>query len=115
LIATLKTIALRDSSPFQLATAAEVCAELGARLRARRLAENLTQHQMAARAGVSVNTIKKLEGTGQVNLQNLVRVAIVLSVVDELEPVFRIRAQASLADMEKAQAVRRQRASRRGA
>lgn len=96
-----------------LLTPAELCAELGRRLRAQRLAQGLAQEVLAARAGVSGGALKKLEKDGQAQVLTLVRVVHALGLGAELAPLFRLQLQASIADMERAQAAQRKRAPRR--
>lgn len=70
---------------FELASTAEILLELGHRLRAKRLAANLPQEELARRAGVSVGTIKSLETKGTVTLESLIRIARTLGMVTELD------------------------------
>ncbi len=69
-------------SPDQLAL------ELAQRARALRLSRDLSQQGLADRAGVSVGTLKRFERTGQIALVTLIRLAIVLDALDELESWF---------------------------
>lgn len=89
---------------FAFATFAEICAELGARLRRQRLAQLMTQKELAARAGLSAGTIKTLEATGQSSLDSLIRVVTVLGLVDELAGLFELKVR-SIAEMERAERV----------
>lgn len=63
-------------------TTEELEAQLGARLRALRLERNLGQATLAARAGVSLNALKHLEGGQGSTLKTLVSV---LRALDRLE------------------------------
>ena len=65
-----------------------VCQELGSRLRALRLLGNLSQQELAGRAGASLSTIRRLEASGQVSLDVLVRVAQALQVGQDLDGLF---------------------------
>lgn len=91
------------------ATAPEVVRELGQRLRAQRLAKSVTQQDLAARAGVSVGAIKKLEATGLTTMETFVRAVQALGLIDDLADFMRLRPTTSIAEMEKAQAAQRQR------
>lgn len=98
---------------FSFASHAEICAELGARLRKQRLIQLLSQQELAARAGVSVGTVKSLESNGAVSLETLVRIAFALGLIDELARLFEVKAN-SIAEMERAERAQgRQRAPRR--
>ncbi|WP_221795432.1 helix-turn-helix domain-containing protein [Oceanobacter mangrovi] len=60
-------------------------AEVGIRVRAARLAMNLSQEQLAREAAVSRSTIKRLEaGTDSVSLANLLSILQVLDCIDLL-------------------------------
>lgn len=97
---------------FELAAGDEILHELGARLRAQRLAQGLPQAELAAMAGVSVGTVKSLERRGACSLATLVRVVQALGLVAHLQPLFLLPRQ-SIAQMEQAQRARRARAPRR--
>lgn len=56
----------------------DIAAELGVRLRERRLALDLTQVGLAERSGVPVRTLRKFESTGQISLVSFIRLAMTL-------------------------------------
>ncbi|MBX8493056.1 helix-turn-helix transcriptional regulator [Pseudomonas cichorii] len=58
------------------------------RLRKERLAQQMTQADVAARAGIGVNTVSNLEAGRNVAFESLVRVAMVLGRISELEGLF---------------------------
>lgn len=66
----------------------EVVQLLCARLRKERLAQQMPQAELAARAGISAGTLSNLEAGRGVALENLVRVALVLGRMQELEGLF---------------------------
>ncbi|WP_282373617.1 helix-turn-helix domain-containing protein [Pseudomonas sp. PS02290] len=66
----------------------EIVDRLCARLRAERLALQMTQADVASRAGVGVNTVSNLEAGRNISFENLVRVAMVLGRTKELEGLF---------------------------
>lgn len=96
---------------FGFATEQEIRAELGARLKAHRLAQGLTQQVLAERAGIGVNTLKLLESKGQCVFETVVRVVIGLGLADEFQNLFVLKAR-SIAQMEQAERVTRKRAPR---
>lgn len=63
----------------------EMMRELGLRARTIRLDMNLTQAGLAARAGISVGTIKRFESTGEVQLNYLLRIVLVLDRLKEFD------------------------------
>ena len=85
--------------PFIISTPADIAVALGLRVRERRLERGWTQSELAARASVALDTLKKFERTGQVSLPRLVRLAIALGCATELEGLFREPAPQSLKDL----------------
>ncbi|MGH6728242.1 MAG: helix-turn-helix transcriptional regulator [Pseudolabrys sp.] len=77
------TIALKLSSPF------EVKERLRIRVKARRLAANLTQDGLAKRANVSLGTLKHFERTGDASMEFVVAIAFALGAEREFEELFR--------------------------
>ncbi|WP_459624818.1 helix-turn-helix domain-containing protein [Burkholderia sp. 3C] len=67
---------------------AEVIKRLCARLRTERLALGMTQADLAGRAGIGTNTVSNLEAGRNVGFEAVVRVAMVLGRIKELEGLF---------------------------
>lgn len=98
---------------FILSVPTEILGTLGARLRAQRLAQALSQRELAQRAGMSLGALRNLEHDGQCSLETLIRVVQALGLVEEMEDLFILRRR-SIAQMEQAEvASQRQRAPRR--
>ncbi|MDQ3201120.1 MAG: helix-turn-helix transcriptional regulator [Pseudomonadota bacterium] len=66
----------------------ELVKRLCARLRKERLTLQLTQADVAGRAGIGTNTVSNLEAGRNVGFENVVRVAMVLGRTKELEQLF---------------------------
>ena len=98
---------------FSLASFEEVASELGARLRALRLAQGLQQTELAARAGVSRYVVQELEGSGKSTIQSFLRIVQALGRESELEGLFQLKVQ-SIAQMEQSEGLKRVRAPRKG-
>lgn len=95
---------------FELLTYNEICRELGQRCRHLRLQANLSQFELAERAGVSLSSIRRLESRGQATLELLVRVVQALHLGSHLENLL-VLPVLSIADAEReASAAKRQRA-----
>jgi transcriptional regulator with XRE-family HTH domain len=95
---------------FALSSSQEIAEELGQRLRAQRLSQNLQQEELANRAGISERALRNLERNGQATLDNFIRVVMALGLAEELGRLFELKPK-SIKAMEAA-SVRRQRASR---
>ena len=68
-----------------LATDALILSELGRRLEAERLAQDLTQAQLAAQAGVSKRTVERLEAGQSSAIGSLIRCLRALNRLDGLD------------------------------
>jgi transcriptional regulator with XRE-family HTH domain len=66
----------------------EIVKHLCNRLRTERLAQQMTQAEVAGRAGIGTNTVSNLEAGRNVGFENVVRVAMVLGRTRELEALF---------------------------
>jgi len=98
---------------FHLSTSAEIQHALGVRLREQRLAQSLTQRELAQMAGLSLGALRKLESNGQCSLETLIRVAQALGLQEAMDDLFVLKRQ-SIAQMEQIDAVsRRRRAPRK--
>ena len=85
---------------FDLLTHQEICRELGQRCRRLRLQANLSQLELAERAGASLSSIRRLEANGQATLELLVRVAQALHLASHLEALLVVPVL-SIADAER--------------
>jgi transcriptional regulator with XRE-family HTH domain len=96
---------------FELASTNEISREFGSRLRAHRLAQNLQQNELAARAGVSERALRNFERSGRGSFDLFLRVAMALGLIDSMSNLFELKPK-SIKAMEQA-SLKRQRASRR--
>lgn len=74
--------------PLASGSPAEIALELAGRVRARRLEANLAQEGLAARAGVSLGSLKRFERTGEISLERLIRIALALDASAGFEQLF---------------------------
>ena len=61
--------------------------DLTQRFKARRLALNLTQEGLAARAGVNWSSLKRFEHTGMIALESLLKLAMVLGCLSDFDRI----------------------------
>lgn len=97
--------------PLELHSPDDIARSLAERIRARRLAVDLTQAGLAARSGVTLASLKRFERTGAVSLESLIRLALALDVAGDFLPLFTPRPVQSL-DEWIAQPVARKRGTR---
>ncbi|MBB5021349.1 helix-turn-helix domain-containing protein [Desulfurispira natronophila] len=69
------------------ATPPETQRDLQQRFRERRLQMRLTQEGLAQRSGVSLGSLKRFEHTGQISLESLLKLALVLNCLDDFSAV----------------------------
>jgi transcriptional regulator with XRE-family HTH domain len=92
---------------------AEIVKQICERLRTERLALQMTQADVAGRAGIGINTVSNLEAGRNVGLENVIRVAMVLGRSKELEGLFLPKLD-SLEDIRRYEnSAKRQRAKRK--
>ena len=72
---------------INLKTPQDILQEMAERLKIRRLSMNLTQEGLAARSGVSWGSIKRFERTGQISLESLLKLALVLECLIDFESI----------------------------
>jgi transcriptional regulator with XRE-family HTH domain len=70
---------------FTLQTVQEVQKGIAARFKARRLAMNLTQSDLAARSAVTLSSLKRFEREGLIALDSLLNLALVLDCLDDFD------------------------------
>ena len=68
-----------------LRTVQEVQTGIAGRFKARRLAMNLTQSELAARSGVTFSSLKRFEREGLIALDSLLKLALVLNCLDDFD------------------------------
>jgi transcriptional regulator with XRE-family HTH domain len=71
--------------PVYLKTVQEVQTGIAGRFKARRLAMNLTQRELAARSGVTWSSLKRFEREGLIALDSLLNLALVLDCLDDFD------------------------------
>lgn len=71
--------------------------------KANRLSLELTQQGLATRSGVSLSSIKRFESSGQISLQSLLKIALVLNALEDFLLVFQTKGKKinSLSDLTK--------------
>ena len=97
---------------LELTSAAEQAQALAARVRSLRLQIGWTQIEAAARAGITLASYKRFERTGEIALRSLVKLALVMDQVAQVEALFQPPPWRSL-DEAIAAPPQRQRAPRR--
>lgn len=97
---------------FGFASESEIRSELGVRLHAQRMMRELSQAELAERAGISLSTVKLIESKGRCTLENFIRVVAGLGLTDDLQSLFIIKAK-SIAQMEQIEKAKRRRAPRK--
>jgi transcriptional regulator with XRE-family HTH domain len=71
--------------PINLKTSHEVQQGIAERFKARRLAMNLTQRELAGRSGVTWSSLKRFEREGLIALDSLLNLAMVLDCLGDFD------------------------------
>ncbi len=84
------------NQPLNFLLPEDLASQLGERVRARRLAANLTRKTLATRSGVPESTIRKFEGTGIISLVGLLQLADALDCMDDFSKLFPTKAAVTI-------------------
>ena len=82
-----------------LLTLQDQMTDLGKRIKARRLALDLTQQEAAAKAGVAHRTWRRMEAEGTASIEDLVRAAVALRCDEGIVGLFPEMAANSMDDL----------------
>ena len=58
------------------------------RAKALRLEQNITQQELADKAGIAIGTVKRFEKIGEIQFNHLLRIALVLGRLEEFFDIF---------------------------
>ncbi|MHB1949689.1 MAG: helix-turn-helix domain-containing protein [Gammaproteobacteria bacterium] len=81
---------------IKLLTPQQIKLQLAERAKQRRLEQNISRKTLAAKSGVPESTIKRFETTGNISLDALIHIAMVLDCLNEFEQLFEMKPPASL-------------------
>jgi transcriptional regulator with XRE-family HTH domain len=84
---------------FNMSSPAEIMSDLAGRAKRRRIDSDLTQRELAAKAGVSYSSLRVFEDTGKASLETVVRIAFVLGTEAEFAQLFPSRAPRTINDI----------------
>ena len=98
---------------MELYSPEEVAERLAGRVMQLRLALDWKRETLAERAGLSASTVKRFESTGQIRLDNLLRLAVALGCLEQFEALFAVAPVRSLAELEQRVETRERRRGRR--
>lgn len=73
---------------INIITPQEMLKSIADKVKAKRLAFNLSQRTLSEKAGVSYGVLKKFERTGQIALLSLLKIALVLDALSDFQQLF---------------------------
>ena len=73
------------------------------RVKQRRLEKGWTQKMLAAKAGLSLPSYRRLESSGEISMRSLVMLAFALDMTDEFETLFSSKTYQSFDDIVKSE------------
>jgi len=65
----------------------DIMQELQAKFKKRRKSLGYTQSELATRSGVSLGSLKRFEGSGQISLESLLKLALVLECLGDFSAI----------------------------
>ena len=68
-------------------TSTDIMQELKIKFKERRKSLGYTQTELATRSGVSLGSLKRFEGSGQISLESLLKLALVLECLEDFSAV----------------------------
>jgi len=69
----------------------DIMQELQTKFKERRKSLGYTQNELATRSGVSLGSLKRFEGSGQISLESLLKLALVLECLGDFSSLCEIR------------------------
>lgn len=76
---------------INIETPQEIQKKIALSVRAKRLVLDLSQETLSKKSGVSYGVLKKFERTGQISLESLLKLALVLDAIDDFNVLFASR------------------------
>lgn len=76
---------------FDMMTPGEMKKAIANRARELRLEFNLSQQTLSEKSGVSYGSLKKFEQTGQISLESLLKIALILGYMDDFKALFALK------------------------
>ena len=73
---------------INMMTSSEMQKAIASRARDLRLELNLSQQTLSEKSGVSYGSLKKFEQTGQISLESLLKLAVILGCMDDFNALF---------------------------
>ena len=71
-----------------MANILDIKQKLAARVRIRRKEAKISQFELAGRSGVSLGSVKRFEGSGEISLIHLLRIAAALGYENDFDRLF---------------------------
>ena len=72
---------------INISTPSSIIQTLKDKFKERRLSLDLTQKGLATKSGVSLGSLKRFEGSGQIALESLLKLALVLECLDDFNTI----------------------------
>ncbi|MDR1088626.1 MAG: helix-turn-helix transcriptional regulator [Coriobacteriales bacterium] len=77
----------------------EIAQSLATRVRQRRKQRGFSQRELSRRADVSLASLRRFEGTGEISLKSLIKIGVALGYEGDFEQVFARRGYQSIAEV----------------
>jgi HTH-type transcriptional regulator / antitoxin HipB len=91
---------MENTVAYSFWTPEEVARDLAGKVRQARLARNWRQSTLAERSGVTLASLRRFERTGQISLNNLLKISFALGRLDDFGPLLRVPEAGSVRELE---------------
>ena len=75
---------------INLKTPKDIRLDIAAKAKARRLALDISQKELAVRSGVSLGSVKRFEASGLISLSSLLEIGLVLRQLQDFDMLFAV-------------------------
>lgn len=76
---------------INIKTPSSMMQELKIRFKQRRLSLDLTQEGLSRRSGIALGSLKRFESSGQISLESLLKLALVLECIDDFSTIANVK------------------------
>lgn len=105
---------LAVNNEFEINSPDYLAQTISSHFKVKRIGNNISQHELARRSGVSLGSIKRFETLHEISLKNLLKLAVILNASQGFEELFIQKDYSTIDDIKKEKQIsKRKRAGRK--